>query len=266
MLDEIQYSVIIGSLLGDGGIEKGNNKIRTTDRKTRNDCKGGYKFREEHTERQKDYLEWKASILPKCQIRQIERSFGTVYQLRTENNDIYRKLRQEWYPNGKKIVPKSLMENMNEIALMVWYLDDGDKMTKKDRMMYSEGFVQYNRARISTAGFNYKDNLFLKRILHKKFGIMPVIKKELKTTPKFKKKYYRMSFNSRTRDFDKLMEIVKRQFENLKVPKCMRYKIGERVESRRGIAQRIMIANGLLPRKNGRFVSKRCAPINSNIY
>lgn len=264
MLNGLQYSVLIGSLLGDGSIEKSNKRIRTTDKKTRKDNKGEYKFVESHTERQKDYLEWKAKILPDCWINEVDRIFGTVYRLKTKTNEIYRQLRQEWYPQGKKIIPKSLMDNMDEIVLSVWYMDDGDKMTKNRRMKYLDGTIQHNRARIATHGFTYKENLFLRRILHKKFGILPVIKKEWKTLPLDRKKYYRLYFNSRTEDYDKLMAIVKRQFDNLKIPECMKYKIGERVESRRGITQRTILAKGLIPRENGKFVSKRCAPLNVN--
>jgi len=249
-LNKLQKSVLIGSLLGDGCIEKDNRRNGKN--------KGlGCNFREEHSERQKDYLEWKARILSE-QVKKVERDFGTVYQLRTKKDETYKQLRNEWYPNGKKIVPKSLMENMNEIILAVWYFDDGDKIKKEKKMKYLNGLTQCNRARISTHAFTYKENLFLRRILHKKFGILPNVEKEWKVLPKkqIREKYYRLHFNSRTRMFDKLMEIVKRQFYSLKIPECMKYKIGERVESRRGITQSIILAKGLIPRKNGRFCVK----------
>ena len=236
----IGNSIIIGSLLGDGSIERSGTH-----------GKGRWLFAESHTEKQKEYIEWKARLIPDSRIELLNRSFGKVYRLRTKPDEIYLKLRNEWYPNGRKIIPKSLMNTMDETVLAVWYMDDGDKPGGR-KMKYLDGNSIRNNARIATAGFSYKENLFLRRILHKRFGIQPEVKKD--------GEYYRLYFKSKDRSFDGLMETIKKA--KIELPNCMRYKIGERVESRRGITQRIILSKGLIDRDNGKFVSKRCTPIN----
>jgi len=234
---KIWQSVIIGSLLGDGSIQRNHKR---------------WIFSEEHTEKQKEYIVWKSRMIPGSRYTEYERDFGKVCRLRTISDEYYLKLRNEWYPNGKKIVPKSILKNLDEIALTVWYLDDGDNAGSKKQMKYLDGLTHRNTARIATHSFTYKENLLLRRALHKNFGIVVNITKD--------REYYRMYFPSKTKAVDKLMEIAKKTFIELDIPESMKYKIGERVESRRGITQRILLEQGIIPRKNGRFVSKRCAP------
>lgn len=233
-------SVIVGSLLGDGSIVRNRKWV----------------FEESHTEKQKDYITWKSGLVQNSYLNTINRSFGPVYRLRA-NGEHYLKLREKWYPNGKKIIPKELMQELDEIALLVWYMDDGDKVVKRRQpLKHLPGLVQYNVCRITTACFTYKENLYLRRILHKKFGIQPVIVRE----KSHDKSYYRLYFSKD--NYDKFMEIMRRQFELLNLPECMRYKLGERVENRRGVTRQIMNRKGLIPRNKatGRFASKRYVP------
>lgn len=236
-------SVIIGSLLGDGCITKNHNWV----------------FEEQHTTKQKDYLYWKANKIPESKVRTFQRSFGQVYSLRTKTDLYYQELRTIWYPNGSRVVPQRLMDELDEIVLTIWYMDDGDKITKKRQSLkHIEGTVQYNVCRISTAAYTYKENLYLRRILHKKFGILPVVRNEKNTARG--KSYYRLYFSKD--NYDKFMEIIRRQFDLLQLPECMRYKLGERVENRRGITRKIMFQKGLIPKDTatGRFTSKRYVP------
>lgn len=235
-ITQIQKSIIIGSLLGDGCIEK--NAL---------DCC----FSEQHTQYQYDYLVWKAKMLD-TPVYTINRNFGLVFRIRFPSNIYWTQFRQEWYPNGIKIVPKSVLTNLDELALTVWYLDDGDKMNDQNPNN------QLNAGRISTAGFTYKDNLLLIRALQKNFGITVKLLKEKNN--KRNKSYYRLYFGSRTGAFDKLMNIVKRQFELYQIPDCMRYKLGERVETRQGktpISQKNITRN-----IDGKFESLRYSPNN----
>jgi hypothetical protein len=235
--NKTQYSVIIGSLLGDGGIEKSGMQFR---------------FSEEHTSAQMLYLEWKAIIL-EAEMKSINRNFGLTYRARTPSTQEWIDLRKEWYPNGIKIIPKSILYNLDELALTVWFLDDGDKPNAG--VMKNGEPKQLNAYRISTAGFTYQDNLLLIQALHKNFDIQPTLCHEKNHS----KKYYRLYFGSKNRVSDKFIEIVKRNIELYQIPKIMLYKCGERVETRQGkapISQKNLTRNLL----TGKFESLRYSP------
>jgi hypothetical protein len=243
MDNTIKQSIIIGSLLGDGCIER-NKKC------------GSMNYSEQHTEKQRDYLEWKRKyICSDKRMEEINRSFGKVYRIRWSDVETIRHLREEWYPNGKKIVPKSLMNDLDELALMVWYFDDGDHIKSKQPMKHFEGNWKRNALRISTASFTYKENLYLRRILHRRFGIQPTLVKEKCACGK----YYRLYFGKAGDAYNKIIEIIENCFYKYKLPDCLKYKLRERVESRQGKTP-LAVSGRKQNSLTGKFVSLRCAP------
>lgn len=116
-----QWSIIIGSLLGDGCINKtkyGNSSL------TKPQCAAHF-----------DYLKWHKDIFKeKCgEVKTgLNRAAGKNYvrhQLRWRSHFIFTELRSKWYPNGKKIVPFDL--ELDPLAVAIWFFDDGSNYVKK---------------------------------------------------------------------------------------------------------------------------------------
>ena len=76
----------------------------------------------------------------------------------------FKELRQKWYPDGKKIVPKDLI--LNKIVLSFWYQDDGCFFKRYDGdQIYHNGF------RLYTNNFQENDVSFLIEILKRDMNI-----------------------------------------------------------------------------------------------
>lgn len=109
-MNRVAFQILIGSMLGDGCITK-NTRL----------CKN-YCFREMHGESQREYVVWKAAQL----------GFGAIAcgkrpELFTRTMPIFTRLRNEFYGTSdqKCLLPKSHYKFLNELGLLIWYLDDG---------------------------------------------------------------------------------------------------------------------------------------------
>ncbi|MDP1688890.1 MAG: LAGLIDADG endonuclease [bacterium] len=115
-LTQLQRSVIIGSILGDGYVRifKGRKDAL---------------LEINHSFKQKEYVDWKFSIL-----RNICRS-GPKMRKSNGNRIAYRfyskqlpeitKLYKLFYQNKKKLIPSSL--KLDPIILAIWFMDDGSR-------------------------------------------------------------------------------------------------------------------------------------------
>ncbi len=155
-INDLQYSFIIGSLLGDGTMRVGKGAVNAN-------------FKVEQGLQQKEYTFWKYEILktlvltePKISKRydinkiQYDKSwwFRTVrHPFLTEiYNRFYVK---EGYCTGRKIVPLDIQKDLNDFALAVWIMDDGS---------YSKGKID-----ISTYSFTFEEILLLQKVIKKNF-------------------------------------------------------------------------------------------------
>ena len=231
----VQLSILIGSILGDGCLYKPKpTKIIRGDKEYicgYNSCI----FEEQYTEKQKEYLMWKAKMLfPYAKVSILNRSFGQVYKLfiRPGRKDskiktILNTLRQLFYPNGKKIIPNELRIMMNKIVFAVWFFDDGAISINGKNSITLERKNLKRMARLSTCAFSYKDQLKIAKALHKNLSIQPTIRKECG--------YYRMAFNSMNGMFDKVRDILE-EIKSIYGVGGMDYKIPTRVETKWGTA------------------------------
>ena len=128
-LTQLQKSVIIGSILGDG-------YVRIVPK--RNDA-----FLEiNHSIKAKDYVDWKYSVLknicqspPKGRVIDDRR---TAYRFYTRQHAELTKLLKLFYSNGKKIIPTSI--KLDPVMLAVWFMDDGSKSRKHDVYLNTQQF------------------------------------------------------------------------------------------------------------------------------
>lgn len=142
-LSDIQKDLVIGSLLGDGYL------MPTT-------C--GCSFRAHHSDKQKDYLNWKHSVLENIVNTGPKRDSPSSYFFRTVSHPGFNKYRRMFYDkNNGKIISSELFKILNPRGLAIWIMDDGSKDGKC--------------LRINSQSFSYPDNLLLKNILEGKFRI-----------------------------------------------------------------------------------------------
>mgnify|MGYP003940498945 CR=1 FL=1 len=106
-----QSILIIGTLIGDGYLD-------TTTR--------GHSLRINHGINQKEYVEYKYSLISSFANSPPKRS-GDTYYFRTVSHPYLTKLRSIFYnARKKKVLPKSFIKkNFDSFALAIWIMDDG---------------------------------------------------------------------------------------------------------------------------------------------
>jgi DNA polymerase III subunit gamma/tau len=141
--NEVQLSVLAGTLLGDSSLS------------------GGYKSNKgiysqnvrlefaHNTNNQEDYFYYKVLLLNSIggNIRgNLKSGFGSLFnQYYSKSNEYLTTIKKEWYGDSlKKIVTDKWIENINEISLAFWYMDDGThsdpKKYKEALRLYTNGF------------------------------------------------------------------------------------------------------------------------------
>lgn len=130
-LNKIQKAALIGMILGDGYLQKTGSK--------------NARLRLEHRGDHREYLLWKVHWLPQLfqgAVRHLDRihplTKRTYHYIRHQSNSspLLGKLRRIFYPSGKKHIPKNLEDFLiSEIALAIWYFDDG-YYSRRDNSIY----------------------------------------------------------------------------------------------------------------------------------
>ena len=130
-LTKQQTNVLIGTILGDGFLQKTGEK--------------NARLRLEHSQKQKDYVLWKGNIFGRLfqgkpnyleRIHPKSRETYKYCRWQSSASPSFGKWRKYFYPNGKKIIPIDIGEILTEpITLAVWYMDDG-YFNKIDRNSY----------------------------------------------------------------------------------------------------------------------------------
>lgn len=185
-LTQLQKSIIIGSLLGDGYL-----RILPS----RKDA-----FLEiNHSIKAKEYVDWKFHMLRNICISGPRKRKGKggriAYRFFTKQHPELSELQKMFYRKGKKIVPFNLQ--LNPIILSVWFMDDG--------------------ARCGNSNFYLNSQKFSKEEQEKLIKKLETLK--LKARLNRDKNYYRIRFLSSS--ILRLREITERYL----IP-SMRYKLG----------------------------------------
>lgn len=184
-LTQLQKSVIIGCILGDGYVR------RLPGRKDA--------FLEvNHSIKAKEYVDWKYSVLKNiCEsppkTRKIDEK-RIAYRFFTKQHPQITEMYKQFYQNGKKVIPKGF--RLDPLMLTVWFMDDGSKTKKGDVYLNCQQFDFQSQRRL----------LHALRLL----GIRARMNKD--------KRYYRIRIYKES--VPKLLELI----EPYLVP-SMRYKI-----------------------------------------
>ena len=199
-LTQLQRSVIIGSILGDG-------YARTFP--GRKDAL----FEINHSAKQKDYVDWKFSILRNvCRSApKMRKGNGNriAYRFYSKQLPEITELYELFYRNRKKLIPDSL--ELDPIILAIWFMDDGSRC----------GLSNYY---LNTQQYNLEDQRKLISKL-KTLGLDGTLNKD--------KTYWRIRFLSSS--LSRLKELIS---EN--IISSMNYKLGYNPVETERVSARVM--------------------------
>ncbi|MGN6605397.1 MAG: intein-containing recombinase RecA [Jatrophihabitans sp.] len=108
-----QWQVVLGSLLGDGNL--------SPNRRGRN----GVRFRLGHGAKQRDYLDWKVSLLGNIPCSRRENAKGAVFADFTPLPELGELQRAVYFGDGKKTIGWDYLKALTPLALAIWFMDDG---------------------------------------------------------------------------------------------------------------------------------------------
>lgn len=157
-LNDLQRSILVGLILGDGHLETFNGG-RT------------YRLKVEHSIRQKEYLDWLYSKFknlthqePKLKLKNDK---PLSYWFTTYSLGIFRFYGQQFYAGRKKIIPKIIEKLLDPIALAIWFMDDGSLKSNHHKTYI-----------IHSIGYSIKDLKLIKEALKKRFGMVVNLHKQ----------------------------------------------------------------------------------------
>lgn len=162
-LSKKQKSVLIGTILGDGYLQKTGKK--------------NARLRLEHGSRQKDYLLWKVKNLDKLfqgkpkyleRIHPITKRKYCYWRHQSQSTPYLGKLRKIFYPDNKKRISKDLEKYLTPLALAVWYMDDG--------YYYSRDKCSY----LYLGNVTREESEIVRQVLLKKFQLLTRVKRKKK--------------------------------------------------------------------------------------
>lgn len=161
-ISNTQKAIIIGTILGDGCLEKNGLYPR---------------LRMEHADFHRSYLEWKIKQLGSFITPASPMKVDAYHSVQKKNYISWRaytfsspQLSGVWnmfYHNGKKKIPENIDVLLNDpLSLSVWFMDDGYKRN------------DCNAFRINTDSFGRDEVLLLSGVLRKNFGVQCALHKK----------------------------------------------------------------------------------------
>ena len=136
-LTQLQKSVLIGSLLGDGYLrivpERKNAFLEVN-----------------HSIKEKEYVDWKFKIFRNICISEPKMRSGKdgriAYRFFTKQHSELTKFHKIFYRNGQKVIPSNLQ--LNPIILSVWFMDDGSRCSDSDFYLNSQEFIKEDQEKL----------------------------------------------------------------------------------------------------------------------
>jgi hypothetical protein len=150
VLSDEQNQILLGSYLGDGGIQSFGG--------------GKYRLGITHGIKQKEYCSWKKEIfLGDSEVKLVENNGYAKTEAVTFSSTIFC---SKFELGKKKEIDDSIIDSIGPKALAIWFMDDGSVKTKG-----RPGEKAYNSAAIWTYSFSVEANHKLSKMLKDKFGI-----------------------------------------------------------------------------------------------
>jgi recombination protein RecA len=134
-LSDQQWQVVLGSLMGDGNL--------SPNRRDRN----GVRFRLGHGAKQRDYLEWKVSLLGNIPVSRTSNAKGAEFADFTPLPELAELQRTVYMGDGKKTLTEDYLKALTPLALAIWFMDDGTFTLRskglQQRTLGGSGRVQF---------------------------------------------------------------------------------------------------------------------------
>lgn len=117
----------------------------------------------------KELIDWKAGILNSltsiyiAERKRLNRNIS--YRLQTKQHPIYKKLRNLMYPDGVKIVNKSILKGLTDLGIATWYMDDGSFSLIHRRKCYEP------HLKLHTNCFGYGGNKVIQEYFIEKYNM-----------------------------------------------------------------------------------------------
>jgi hypothetical protein len=178
-LTDIQKSILIGTLLGDGHLETQDNG------KT-------YRLKIEHQLAQQDYTEWLHNHFREWVrngiYRKVKSQSKEYVGFTTYSHGAFRFYAQQFYIEKKKHIPRMISKLLNPLVVAIWFMDDGSWKSEKHKT-----FI------IHTLGFTKEDLMLVQDSFRKLFNIETALHRQ-------KEKYWRLYIKSSSaKEFEKLI-------------------------------------------------------------
>jgi hypothetical protein len=158
ILNPIQKSMILGSLLGDSSMTNDSN---------------GITFSSSHSDKQKEYLDLKSKILTPFYIYTdiVKSGYGSLMnRIKFSNTECLESIAECTY-SGEKVVTESWLNDLTPISLAFWYMDDGS-------ISYGNKEKQRPRAILHTEGFSLESKNNIINYFSKVYNISSVLQKD----------------------------------------------------------------------------------------
>lgn len=148
--NSIKSSIVYGSVLGDASINK----------------YGSVQFRQ--SLEKVEYIQWLYKNLVDFTTGN-GLSYFSQYDHRTQKvylscgfatRRVFLNARKLFYPTGRKLLPKSFVDDIDFIALAVWYMDDGARTSKTEKAVY-----------FTLDSFTVQESECIQQVFREKFGI-----------------------------------------------------------------------------------------------
>ena len=152
-LGQLQTSVLVGSLLGDGTLRTGLRAANAN-------------YKVEHGLKQKDYVFWKYEVFkewvttpPKISLRydELRLPYQKSWWFRTIRHPNITLFYKKFYSDGIKIIPEDIENFLDPLAFAVWIMDDGS--------------LNKGRIDISTYSFELKEIWLLQKAIINRFSL-----------------------------------------------------------------------------------------------
>ena len=156
-LTQIQRDLIIGSILGDGTLERSPGLDHSN-----------WGLSVKHGLKQSDYCKWKASILDKL-ITLIDYPTERI-RFRTIKCKAISELAISFTKDGKKSIKYESLLDIGPMAFAIWYLDDGNLLPYR---ISKTGLKRKPEIRFATHSFTEEENVALSTVLTEKIGVKP---------------------------------------------------------------------------------------------
>jgi recombination protein RecA len=156
-LPKVSREMLFGSLFGDAGVY-----LSTASRH--------YHLMICHSPKQKEYMEWKEGFLKSLTtgikqatyFHRIRQKNYTTLTIRSKNHSYFTRLRKIFYPYGKKLIRRKLLNKLTPIGLATWFMDDGT--TGVNNRSYPQLFI-------STCSYSPEENQIIRDYFLENLGI-----------------------------------------------------------------------------------------------